>query len=39
MGPDNAAVIKTKLKELRAIIRTGRPGASAAPGAAGAPKR
>jgi hypothetical protein len=39
MGPDNAAVIKTKLKELRAIIRTGRPGASAAPGAAGAPRR
>jgi hypothetical protein len=36
MGPDNAAVIKAKLKELRAVISAGRPGSSAA---AGAPKR
>jgi hypothetical protein len=29
MGPDNAAVIKAKLKELRAILSAGRPGAGA----------
>jgi DUF3014 family protein len=28
MGPDNAAVIKSKLKELRAIVTAGRAGAS-----------
>lgn len=34
MGPDNAAVIKSKLKELRSIVTAGRPGASSAAGAA-----
>jgi hypothetical protein len=38
MGPDNAAVIKAKLKELRAIVTAGRPGAGSAAGAAGPPK-
>ena len=40
MGPDNAAVIKAKLKELRAIISgAGQQGAGAAPGVEGIPKR
>jgi hypothetical protein len=34
MGPDNAAVIKAKLRELRAIVTAGRPGAGAASGTA-----
>jgi hypothetical protein len=38
MGPDNAAVIKSKLKELRAIVTAGRPGAGSPPGAAGPTK-
>jgi hypothetical protein len=32
MGPDNAAVIKAKLRELRAIVTAGRPGAGSASG-------
>jgi hypothetical protein len=28
MGPDNAAVIKSKLRELRSIVTAGRPGAA-----------
>ncbi len=38
MGPENAAVIKSKLKELRAIVTAGRPGAGSPNGAAGAVK-
>jgi Protein of unknown function (DUF3014) len=38
MGPENAAVIKSKLKELRAIVTAGRPGAGSPAGAAGAVK-
>ena len=38
MGPDNAAVIKSKLKELRAIVTAGRPGAGSPTGAAGPAK-
>src|SRR6202453_5469116 len=38
MGPDNAAVIKEKLKEPRAIVTAGRPAAGAAPNTAGPPK-
>ncbi|MGD0490266.1 MAG: DUF3014 domain-containing protein [Steroidobacteraceae bacterium] len=37
MGPENAAVIKAKLKELRAIVAAGRPAAGASPSAAGPP--
>jgi hypothetical protein len=32
MGPDNAAVIKAKLRELRSIVSTGRPGAGSSSG-------
>lgn len=32
MGPDNAAAIKTKLRELRAIVTAGRPGAGSGSG-------
>jgi hypothetical protein len=38
VGPDNAAVIKAKLKELRAIVTAGRPAASAPRSTAGPPK-
>jgi hypothetical protein len=38
MGPENAAVIKSKLKELRAIVTAGRPGAGSPNGAAGPAK-
>jgi hypothetical protein len=38
MGPDNAAVIKAKLKELRAIVAAGRPAAGAPPSTTGPPK-
>jgi hypothetical protein len=38
MGPENAAVIKAKLKELRAIVTAGRPAAGAPPSTAGPPK-
>jgi hypothetical protein len=34
MGPDNAAAIKAKLRELRSIVSTGRPGARSATGTA-----
>jgi hypothetical protein len=39
MGPENAAVIKSKLKELRAIVTAGRPGAGSPTGAAAPVKR
>jgi hypothetical protein len=38
MGPDNAAVIKAKLRELRSIVTAGRPGAGSTMGTAGASK-
>jgi hypothetical protein len=38
MGPDNAAVVKAKLRELRAILTAGRPGAGSAPNGAAASK-
>ena len=38
MGPDNAAVIKAKLKELRAIITAAPPAAAGPPSATGPPK-
>ena len=38
MGPDNAAVIKAKLRELRSIVAAGRPGAGSSTGTAGPSK-
>ena len=38
MGPDNAAVIKAKLRELRSIVTAGRPGAGSSTGNAGPSK-
>jgi len=38
MGPENAAVIKSKLKELRAIVTAGRSGTGSPASAAGAVK-
>jgi hypothetical protein len=38
MGPDNSAVIKAKLRELRSIVTAGRPGAGSSTDNAGPSK-